>query len=115
MKVLFIINDPPYGTERVYNALRHAHAFDEFDGALNHITSALNLPLGELPGRLIEIKALQDRPVILVCKTDKRSVTAATLLDDAGSAMSAFCAAAWNNGTATAGRSRTMGQPLIQQ
>jgi len=24
MKVLFIINDPPYGTERVYNALRLA-------------------------------------------------------------------------------------------
>ena len=26
MKVLFIVNDPPYGTERVYNALRLAHA-----------------------------------------------------------------------------------------
>lgn len=26
MKCLFIINDPPYGTERVYNALRLAHA-----------------------------------------------------------------------------------------
>jgi uncharacterized protein involved in oxidation of intracellular sulfur len=26
MKSLFIINDPPYGTERVYNALRIAHA-----------------------------------------------------------------------------------------
>ena len=26
MKVLFILNDPPYGTERVYNALRLAHA-----------------------------------------------------------------------------------------
>ncbi len=26
MKVLFIINDPPYGTERVYNALRLARA-----------------------------------------------------------------------------------------
>ena len=26
MKILFIINDPPYGTERVYNALRIAHA-----------------------------------------------------------------------------------------
>lgn len=26
MKVLFVINDPPYGTERVYNALRLAHA-----------------------------------------------------------------------------------------
>jgi uncharacterized protein involved in oxidation of intracellular sulfur len=26
MKTLFILNDPPYGTERVYNALRLAHA-----------------------------------------------------------------------------------------
>lgn len=26
MKTLFIINDPPYGTERCYNALRPAHA-----------------------------------------------------------------------------------------
>jgi len=26
MQVLVIINDPPYGTERVYNALRLAHA-----------------------------------------------------------------------------------------
>jgi sulfur relay (sulfurtransferase) complex TusBCD TusD component (DsrE family) len=26
MKVLFIINDPPYGTERCYNALRLAGA-----------------------------------------------------------------------------------------
>lgn len=26
MKFLLIVNDPPYGTERVYNALRLAHA-----------------------------------------------------------------------------------------
>jgi uncharacterized protein involved in oxidation of intracellular sulfur len=26
MKTLFILNDPPYGTERCYNALRLAHA-----------------------------------------------------------------------------------------
>jgi uncharacterized protein involved in oxidation of intracellular sulfur len=26
MNILFILNDPPYGTERVYNALRLAHA-----------------------------------------------------------------------------------------
>jgi uncharacterized protein involved in oxidation of intracellular sulfur len=26
MNALFIINDPPYGTERIYNALRLAHS-----------------------------------------------------------------------------------------
>ena len=29
MKTLIIINDPPYGTERVYNALRLAHALQK--------------------------------------------------------------------------------------
>ncbi len=33
MKVLFIVNDPPYGTERVYNALRLAHAIVKKDPA----------------------------------------------------------------------------------
>jgi uncharacterized protein involved in oxidation of intracellular sulfur len=33
MKSLFIINDPPYGTERVYNALRLAHALVKKDAA----------------------------------------------------------------------------------
>jgi len=26
MHILFVVNDPPYGTERTYNALRHANA-----------------------------------------------------------------------------------------
>lgn len=29
MKILIIVNDPPYGTERVYNALRPAHALSK--------------------------------------------------------------------------------------
>jgi len=32
MKTLLILNDPPYGTERVYNALRLAHALIKNDG-----------------------------------------------------------------------------------
>jgi uncharacterized protein involved in oxidation of intracellular sulfur len=31
MKTLFILNDPPYGTERCYNALRLAHALSKKD------------------------------------------------------------------------------------
>jgi uncharacterized membrane protein YdjX (TVP38/TMEM64 family)/rhodanese-related sulfurtransferase len=57
---------------------------DEFKGPLGHIAGARNLPVGELPGRLMEINALKDRPVILVCRTDKRSAHAAALLRDAG-------------------------------
>lgn len=57
---------------------------DEFEGALGHIAVALNLPLGELPDRLTEIRASRDRSVILVCKTDKRSAAAADVLASAG-------------------------------
>ena len=31
MKILFILNDPPYGTERCYNALRLAHSLLKSD------------------------------------------------------------------------------------
>lgn len=33
MKTLFILNDPPYGTERCYNALRLAHTLLKKDPA----------------------------------------------------------------------------------
>ena len=56
---------------------------DEFIGPLGHIPSALNIPLGELPLQLTEINARMDQPVILVCKTDKRSAQAAKLLGNA--------------------------------
>lgn len=32
MKTLLILDDPPYGTERIYNALRLAHALLKNDG-----------------------------------------------------------------------------------
>ncbi len=32
MHALFIINDPPYGTERAYNALRLAHSLTQREG-----------------------------------------------------------------------------------
>lgn len=57
---------------------------DEFTGPLGHIATAQNVPVAELPRRLIDISAPKDKPVILVCRTDKRSASAATLLRDAG-------------------------------
>jgi len=33
MHVLFVLNDPPYGTERIYNALRLAHALLKRNGS----------------------------------------------------------------------------------
>lgn len=57
---------------------------DEFTGPLGHIAAASNMPIGELLERLTQIKALKYRPVILVCRTDKRSASAAALLRGAG-------------------------------
>jgi uncharacterized protein involved in oxidation of intracellular sulfur len=34
MRILLIINDPPYGTERIYNALRLAHALAKADATV---------------------------------------------------------------------------------
>jgi len=57
---------------------------DEFTGPLGHVADAVNLPVGELPSRLSEINALRDKPVVLVCRTDKRSAAAAQMLRAAG-------------------------------
>ena len=56
---------------------------DEFDGPLGHITGAINLPLNELPSRLTELVS-QSRPIVVVCKTDRRSSMAAQQLRKAG-------------------------------
>ena len=57
---------------------------EEFDGYLGHLANALNLPVGELPDRLTQIDAFKDEPIVLVCRTDKRSAHAWVMLRDAG-------------------------------
>jgi rhodanese-related sulfurtransferase len=56
---------------------------DEFVGPLGHIAGARNLPLNELPGSLPNI-ARDNRPIVVVCKTDRRSSIAARQLLEAG-------------------------------
>ncbi len=56
---------------------------DEFTGPLGHIPGALNIPLSEIPARLSEVNARNSNPVIVVCRTAKRSVLAAKLLNEA--------------------------------
>ncbi len=57
---------------------------DEFRGPLGHIPAASNLPVGELAGCLNELSELRESPLVVVCRTDKRSASAASLLRDAG-------------------------------
>jgi rhodanese-related sulfurtransferase len=57
---------------------------DEFAGPLGHIANARNVPLPELAARVAELGSLMETPVVLVCKTDKRSASAAAVLGAAG-------------------------------
>jgi rhodanese-related sulfurtransferase len=50
----------------------------DFSGEQGHIAGALNIPLEDLPQRLDEVG--RDRPIMLVCRTDRRSAQAAALL-----------------------------------
>jgi rhodanese-related sulfurtransferase len=56
---------------------------DEFNAPPGHLPGAINIPLPELPARTAEIAA-HALPVVLVCKTDRRSVKAAETLLTAG-------------------------------
>lgn len=58
---------------------------DEFTGSLGHIEGAVNVPLPEIGARLPEFVG-QDRPLVVVCKTDRRSSAAAEQLRAAGAA-----------------------------
>jgi len=57
---------------------------DEFNGPLGHIAAASNVPVDELPERLGNLSDLKGSPLVVVCRTDKRSASAAALLRDAG-------------------------------
>jgi uncharacterized membrane protein YdjX (TVP38/TMEM64 family)/rhodanese-related sulfurtransferase len=57
---------------------------DEFTGPLGHITAARNIPVGELDQRLAELAGLEQTPIVLVCRTHKRSAVAARMLHAAG-------------------------------
>jgi uncharacterized membrane protein YdjX (TVP38/TMEM64 family)/rhodanese-related sulfurtransferase len=56
---------------------------DEFDGPLGHIDGAINVPLGRLSTVRPELSG-RTRPVVVVCRTDKRSAEAAAILRAGG-------------------------------
>lgn len=57
---------------------------DEFPGPMGIIPGALNIPLADLAARSQELQNLAGRPVVLVCRTDKRSAKAAAVLRGRG-------------------------------
>ncbi len=57
---------------------------DAADFAEGHIAGARNIPLPELKQRLAELEDWRDRPLAVVCRTDKRSAQAVQMLGEQG-------------------------------
>jgi uncharacterized membrane protein YdjX (TVP38/TMEM64 family)/rhodanese-related sulfurtransferase len=55
-------------------------AAPEFVGEQGHIPVAQNIPLEELAGRISELSDYLEKPVTIVCRTDRRSARAARIL-----------------------------------
>lgn len=56
----------------------------DFTGELGNIAGSLNIPIEELPKRLSELDSFRDRPLAVVCRTNKMSGKAVELLRGAG-------------------------------
>lgn len=56
----------------------------EFVGPLGHIAGARNVPLSELQDKSEELAPAKIRPIVIVCRTEKRSMQAAEVLGKAG-------------------------------
>jgi len=56
----------------------------DFCGEQGHIAEARSIPLEELTQRVAELDGYLTRPVVIVCRTDKRSTVAAQLLSGKG-------------------------------
>lgn len=57
---------------------------DEFSGEQGHVRGARNIPLDRLQQRMDELVDYLERPLAILCKTDRRSAKAALLLAEAG-------------------------------
>lgn len=94
MKYLFIINDPPYGSERPYNALRLVHALIKHDAqvsvflmadAVLAAKSGQNTPDGYYNMERM-LKRVIAKGKVMLCGTcmDARGLMEDELLDGAG-------------------------------
>ena len=57
---------------------------EDFVGEQGHIDSAVNIAVEELQDRMDELADDLERPIAIVCRTDKRSAKAALLLTEQG-------------------------------
>lgn len=57
---------------------------DGYTGELGHIAGVTHIPLNELEGRVHELDAYQEKPIVTICRTDRMSSSAAQLLAQKG-------------------------------
>ena len=72
---------------------------EDFAGEQGHIDIAINIPVEQLADRLAEISDYQERPVVTICRTDRKSATAAQILAQNGFAdvhIARMGMTAWN-------------------
>ena len=93
MKTLFILNDPPYGTERSYNALRLAGTLSRAEGeearmfllgdAASCAKAGQKVPEGFYNLQLMIGKVVRNGAAVGVCGTcmDARGITEAELIE----------------------------------
>jgi uncharacterized membrane protein YdjX (TVP38/TMEM64 family)/rhodanese-related sulfurtransferase len=56
----------------------------DYAGALGHIDASRNIPLDQLPRRLAELDDVRERPIAVICRTNRMSAQAAELLRRSG-------------------------------
>lgn len=56
----------------------------DYAGELGHIDGSLNIPIDELPRRLAELDRYRDRPLAVICRTNRMSGKAVQLLRESG-------------------------------
>lgn len=57
---------------------------EDYVGEQGHVEGSLLIPLEELPSRLSEIEGFQEKTVMTICRTDRRSAKAAQILTKHG-------------------------------
>ncbi|MHB8453563.1 MAG: VTT domain-containing protein [Acidiferrobacterales bacterium] len=56
----------------------------DYAGELGHVPGSLNIPLDDLSGRLRELEIHRERPIAVICRTNRMSGRAVQILRDAG-------------------------------
>jgi rhodanese-related sulfurtransferase len=57
---------------------------DEMKGPLGHVAGARNIAVADLSNHLDSFQAEKDKPIVIVCLTEKRSLKAEQILGQAG-------------------------------